>query len=314
MSNDQEAKIQPRIFDGTRQPMQPGVQVLIRLRNGNQEEISDDEYSAGSIPIFSVPFFNNLGDRYTVVASADEFAIAGFYPVKVSLEITQVVDLMLLPKKNRLDFGQAQWPALQAAHPDLVTLLSHGATSAQAAQSRYEQLMSASPASLASFFNLSTAMAGISLPQGTPLTYIKELIWDASFAQDRFFAYADITLVDQVKRACAEGEFDPEPGAGLLHPGATSSYKQNQFGEANVQLTFHENAENHRTIDGIDCITVEPDIDYYADLAAHTVLEVIPNTIGHTLTDPKVVYVLRWMAGRHAGVAEFSPPYTIVKA
>jgi len=39
--------------------------------------------------------------------------------------------------------------------------------------------------------------------------------------------------------------------------------------------------------------------------------EVIPNTITHGLTDPKKVYVLRWIAGRHAGVPEFVPPYTI---
>jgi hypothetical protein len=34
-------------------------------------------------------------------------------------------------------------------------------------------------------------------------------------------------------------------------------------------------------------------------------------TITHGLTDPKKVYVLRWIAGRHAGVPEFAPPYTI---
>jgi hypothetical protein len=38
---------------------------------------------------------------------------------------------------------------------------------------------------------------------------------------------------------------------------------------------------------------------------------VIPNSITHGLTDPKKVYVLRWIAGRHAGIPEFSPPYTI---
>jgi hypothetical protein len=43
----------------------------------------------------------------------------------------------------------------------------------------------------------------------------------------------------------------------------------------------------------------------------HTLLEVIPNAITHGLTDPKEVYVLRWIAGRHAGVPEFTPPYTI---
>jgi len=45
----------------------------------------------------------------------------------------------------------------------------------------------------------------------------------------------------------------------------------------------------------VDCIKVEPDIDYFQDLGAHTLLEVIPNSITHGLTDPKKVYVLRWM-------------------
>ena len=43
------------------------------------------------------------------------------------------------------------------------------------------------------------------------------------------------------------------------HGDATSSFKQNQFGEANVQLTFLE--KNRKTIDGVDCAYVEPDID-----------------------------------------------------
>jgi len=47
-------------------------------------------------------------------------------------------------------------------------------------------------------------------------------------------------------------------------------------------------------------------------LGAHTLLEVIPNTLGHGLTNPQVVYVLRWIAGRHAGVPEFDPGYVLV--
>ena len=58
-------------------------------------------------------------------------------------------------------------------------------------------------------------------------------------------------------------------------------------------------------------VLIRPDIDYFQDLGAHTVLEVIPNSITHGLTDPKKVYVLRWIAGRHAGVPEFAPPYSI---
>ena len=83
-----------------------------------------------------------------------------------------------------------------------------------------------------------------------------------------------------------------------------------QFGEANVQLTFHEGRT--RTVDGVDCVVVEPDIDYYKDLAAHALLEVLANGLTGSITDPRQVYVLRWIAGQRAGVPEFDPLYTIV--
>jgi hypothetical protein len=64
-------------------------------------------------------------------------------------------------------------------------------------------------------------------------------------------------------------------------------------------------------IDGVDCVMVEPDIDYYKDLGAHAIFEVISNALTHSLTDPAQVYVLRWIAGRTAGIPEFAPMYTI---
>jgi hypothetical protein len=105
------------------------------------------------------------------------------------------------------------------------------------------------------------------------------------------------------------GTFVREPGFAIFHTGATDSYKQIQFGEVNVQLTFHAN--DTKLIGGLQCIKMEPDIDYYKDLAAHALLEVISNGISGSLTNPRQVYVLRWIAGRHAGVPEFNPPYVI---
>ena len=93
-----------------------------------------------------------------------------------------------------------------------------------------------------------------------------------------------------------------------LHPGATRSYKQVAFGEANLQLTFHEG--DRREIDGVNCVLVEPDIDYFKDTLAHLLLEVAVNAFG-SITDPRAVYVLRWIAGRRAGIPEFDPLYTI---
>jgi len=170
--------------------------------------------------------------------------------------------------------------------------------------------MDARPLSLAALLNISTAMKEIHLPEGNPLDYLRELKWDDSLAQDRFFAHCDPKLMEQVRTAAAQKLFVPETGSNFFHPGATASWKQVQFGEANVQLTFHEN--DKKVINGLSCILVEPDIDYYKDLAAHSLLEVIPNSLTSGLTNPEVVYVLRWIAGRHAGVAEFKPPYIVV--
>jgi hypothetical protein len=154
-------------------------------------------------------------------------------------------------------------------------------------------------------------MGQINLSLGTPLSYIKQLRWDAPFApaQDRFFAWCDPMLIDQVKIAAVANpkQFGAAPPG--LHPGATSSWKQIQFGEANVQLTFHEN--DHQLIDGVSCIMVEPDMDYYQDSEAHILFEVVPNDLTHSLTDPVEVYVLRWMAGQQSGMPEFAPMYTI---
>ena len=50
---------------------------------------------------------------------------------------------------------------------------------------------------------------------------------------------------------------------------------------------------------------VEPDIDYYQDLGADAILEVIPNALTHSLTDPTEVYVLCWIAcgySRNTGI------------
>lgn len=58
-------------------------------------------------------------------------------------------------------------------------------------------------------------------------------------------------------------------------------------------------------------VGVEVDMDYFRDQGAHAILEVLPNLFTSGLTDPKRIYVLRWIAGRQAGVPDFNPPYTI---
>lgn len=304
----QTAALTVSVFDGTRNPLAGGRNVLFTIFDGFRNQVYRNYKQASSVP-FRVPFYDNLGDDYTVIAYADGYTQAGFSPVKVSAAVPEVVDLMLLPKSAGFDFRAALWDTLKTTRPDWMPLLGHGAADEGSAKDRYTQVMEQRPESMAALLNIMTALSEINLPSSAPLDHFKELVWDDSMQRDRFFGYADRALLDQVKRAAKQGEFQQELGAAIFHPGATDSYKQIQFGEANVQLSFHEG--DARQIDGVDCVRVEPDIDYYKDLGAHALLEVVANGITGGLTDPKQVYVLRWMAGRHAGVPDFDPPYAI---
>jgi hypothetical protein len=307
--------IQVNLVSGDRAPLPGSARPLLTLRDGNQREVplpNNGFFDVSTIDVNGLPFFNNFGDSYAVIASADDHAQAGFHPAKVTPANPTVVDIMLLKNDATYNFRNARWDLLRDSHPEFADILAAGAADDVSAADRYEQLLENKAPVLASCFNLFTAMSQIHLPDGTPLDYIRELIWDDPgfpLAQDRFFAWADPKMVDQVARAAAQGAFSPEVGTAAFHKGATRSWKQIQFGEANVQLTFHEN--DRKTIDGVECVMVEPDIDYFKDLLAHALLEVAVNSLTHSLTNPREVYVLRWMAGRHAGVPNFEPPYTI---
>jgi hypothetical protein len=296
--------LQIRVFDGTRNLFAPATNILYRVIDANQKQVVVQERKAAVLAC-QFDFHDNFMDGYTVIVYADGWKQAGFTPVKVSNGTNTVLDLMLIPKDGHLNFADATWAWAKTHLP----FLAKGANDADG-KARYEKLLAQKAMSAAALLNITSAMGQIQLPVGTPLDYLRQLKWDDTLAQDRFFAYCDPALLEQVKIAAAQGEFAPETNSAFFHPGATASWKQVQFGEANVQLTFHENAK--QMIDGANCILVEPDIDYYKDLAAHALLEVLPNASTGGLTNPEQVYVLRWIAGRHAGVPEFNPPYTIV--
>jgi len=308
MGNGNAAQLMVNVFDGTRRGIPPDVKLLVTLTNGFQDQVHRD-YHNGPSMLFTLPSNDDIGDRYSVVVWADGYEQAGFAPVKISPKVFQHVDLMLLPKNADFNFHDARWANLRKSHPDLAAILAHGAGSATEARDRYTGLMEDRAPALACLLNITTAMSQLYLPSGTPLTYIKEFVWDESMGSDRFFCYADNALADQILRAVERGVMAPAPAG--LHPGATRSFKQVEFGEANLQLTLHENAEDTRIIDGVQCCKLEPDIDYYRDAGAHLLLEVLVNKAKGSLSDPRIVYVLRWTAGRAAGRPEFNPPYVI---
>ena len=306
VTSPRSCELTVNIFSGKRTPFPSGTDVLITIIDGNQKQVHRDFHATSSFTLTGLPFFDNFGDNYTVVASARGYLQAGITPVKLSPRVGAVADIMLLKKGGGYNFRDASWTSLSQSRPEYVRLLSAGAANAARAVDRYTDVLENQPAVLACMLNLLTAMEQIHLPDQTPLQYLTEIIWDQA-KQDRFFAWADRKLIDQVVR-CAEAKtFAPEPASSLFHPGATRSYKQVQFGEANVQLTFHENET--RQINGVDCIIVEPDIDYFRDPLSHALLEVTINKLTQSLTDPRQVYVLRWMAGRRAAMPNFEPPY-----
>jgi hypothetical protein len=302
-----KSRLTVNIFDGTRQAFQDTKSILYTIVDGYQKQLFRDEKDSATVA-FSLPFYNNFGDNYRVIAYGDDYYQAGYFPVPLTPIHPTELDLMLLPKSNTFNFADARWDTIKTVLPFLATGVSD-----DEGRNRYSDLMEAKPKSLAALLNITTAMSQIYLSgSDTPLSHIKEMVWDDTLAQDRFFAYADSRLIDEVRAAASRGLFAPEPGSAIFHPGATASWKQVLFGEGDVQLTFHEN--DTKKIDGTDCVLLEPDIDLYKDLGAHFLLEVIPNKITGGLTNPEAVYVLRWMAGQQHGVPEFAPPFTIISA
>src|SRR5215471_12273140 len=189
------------LSSGARTALPAGVQALLTLRDGNQKTVNlpNNGFVEGSgISITGLPFFDNFGDNYAVVASADDYLQAGFFPVKVNPAAPAVVDIMLLGKNATFNFRSANWRRLKSDHPDFASLLAAGTLDDASAGDRYGQLLENNPKVLACFFNLVTAMSQIHLPSKTPLDYIKELIWDETMGQDRFFAWADPAVIDQV--------------------------------------------------------------------------------------------------------------------
>ena len=317
MQPTQTGSILLNLVDGTRQPLSDAVKWSATIHDGrplDQWKIVNVNGTGSAELVKGLSYFDMFFDDYTVIINANLYEDSGWMPVHISPARPTTVDLMLLPRDGHLNFSGANWNALNSFRPRFAQIISAGINDAPA---RYDNLVEQNEGLvLGCLLNLLTAMSQITLPsKKTPLDYYWQPIWDNSdfqMAQDRCFAYVDKALIDDVVAAAKMGSFAEEKNPGTWHPGATLSYKQTQFDVTNVQLTFHQG--NAQTIQGpagpVECIVVEPDIDYYKDLLSHFFLEVLPNKFTKGLTDPRGVYLLRWMAGKQAG-SEFNPLYTM---
>lgn len=326
------AQIFINLYDGARQPLSSEVKWMCRLSDGrslSERETSSYGGLQGASKSFTVPFFDNFFDDYTVVVSPDGYEDSGWFPVRVHPSASASVDILNLPNAGEPHFANATWKRLLADRPRVATMVELGCENAQAAESCYGAVLENRPKTLACFLNIVTALADIHLPSGkTPLNYYWNLAWprgdvgstdwlshlDETFKPDRFFCYVDADILPDVRAASHLGSFASELNPGALHLGATESYKQTQFDISNVQLTFHgHDTTIFSQLDGtpVNTIKIEPDIDYYKDVLSHGLLEVIPNWLTQGKTEPTIAFALRWMAGRRAGLPSFDPLYTI---
>jgi hypothetical protein len=296
-----------RFVDGARLPLPDNVEIQMQLLDGMRNEMRVPQPPPHVMKLDDVPFNNDrFRDRYTLLASAH-----GYLDSDGSVVVNQggIVGLkvMMIQKEPRFSF--VSWNDFKIQHSIASACISCGIDDLTAKR-HYEQLQSTKPFALACLLNLTCAMASINLAGKTPLEYLKGIIWDDTMAQDRFFAFADAALVVAVRAAKDRGEFAEEPKPKFFHPDATCSFKQVQFDTANVQLTFHENTTE--IIDGISCVKVEPDIDYFRNWVAHALLEVGPNKLMQHLTNPIVVYAMRSTTALDEDGPVFDPGYTVV--
>jgi hypothetical protein len=307
MANETVARATIVLYDGAEQPVAEEVEVLLEIRNNFG--VNQSNWVKGPVIQLNLQYFDGPGDDYTVTVWVKGNRGTGDF-VKADPKVHQVLKFMLIPVPAKIAFRP--WDELKTKYPKPAQFLALGLAGDAAAQQRYADLQAAKPASLACFMNLITAMDGIGIGGGkTPLDYLKDIHWDNTFAQDRFFGYIDPAMIPAVVATAADGGFAQEQDPGALHPGATLSYKQTEYDYSNVQLTFHQNAADLKMVGDLECVLFEPDMDLYKDLLDHGLLEVLPNLLTHGLTDPIDILSLRWLDTTDANDPPFDPGYTL---
>jgi hypothetical protein len=308
--------IQVKIVDGTRQPIPSGQDSLLRILDGRKQQIIAPWVTGSSVRVTDLPYHDSPDDNYTVFVHSKGFNDGAVFPVPLKEGATVNANVMLLPGDGAFHFRK--WADLQSADARILKLLTNGSADAG---KRYSDTVEAKPQELGCLLNIGTAIRDMTLADGTsPLSFYWEVMWDL-LAPDRFWAWVEVGLADQIKKLSDLNAFAEEKDAAHWHPGigtigpATRSWKQTRFDVCNLQMTFHENNKATRTDTAtgrkVDCVVAEPDIDYYKDLLAHGLLEVLPNAVTKGKTDPRMVYQLRWMATLQEGLPAFDPPCTI---
>src|ERR1019366_2572327 len=127
-----------RVFDGTGQIFPAGTDILVTITDGNQKQIVRQTFNAGQIALKGLPFYDNWGDNYAVIAYVDGCKQAGYAPVKLSPKDSATVDLMLIPEQPIFNFAGLTWETAKQKMPFLAPQVGQSETDAQ---DRFSQLM-----------------------------------------------------------------------------------------------------------------------------------------------------------------------------
>ena len=111
------SKLQLRIFDGSRQ-LFSARHISHKITGGNQTQLIRNYYRHNDIT-FDPPFYDNLGDNYTVVVYANGYQQAGYSPVALSETLLKILDIMLIPKDPGFNFAKASWDVTKFTYPFL---------------------------------------------------------------------------------------------------------------------------------------------------------------------------------------------------
>lgn len=274
------AKLTVRLFDGSRELLSGDRDALISIFAGNRQLYCDFQPSPQAEFQFHKP------ETLRVLAHVKHYRDSGFSPVPLANGGETTLDLMLLARGGSFRFAQARWHKLKAEWRAFLGPRAH-----------YQETLETRPVALATMLNVLAASEALGV-----IPHFRSIEWN-TIRNDRFYCWMDEALVDFV--TSHPERFAPSPA--VSHPGATRTFKQTDFNEANLQFSLHENAKPPAGLEGT--VRVECDMDYYKDKGAHFLLEVLPNRLSGSRTNPALVYMLRWMAGRRAGGPEFAPPY-----
>src|SRR5450631_2001282 len=119
-----DANIILNVYDGKRQLLDKAVKWSAQAIDGrglNERRTLTFANLSGGSKLLNVPFFDNFGDNYTVVVTADGYEDGAWRPVTVSDRGPVTAEILLLPNKSALDF--VTWDQLNQSRPNVAKMI-----------------------------------------------------------------------------------------------------------------------------------------------------------------------------------------------